>query len=107
MKAQPLLAAVFASMMVMAGVPAIAQTQPEKSEQPTASQTPAPGKEASKVYHAGGPRHDQRAHEATLQARQSGQRLEQPKVHPGGRHDQSSHEAALRTQQAQDAAAKK
>jgi hypothetical protein len=107
MKALPLFTALFAAVTVTVSAPLLAQAPAEKSDQPAASQAQAPKKEASKAYHAGGPRHDQRAHEATLQARQQGQKLEEPKVHPGGRHDQSSHEAALRAQQAQDAAAKK
>ena len=55
-------------------------------------------KPAQKVYHAGGPRHDVSAHEASVRAKQSGVKLTEPTVHPGGRHNEDSHKAAIRAQ---------
>lgn len=55
-------------------------------------------KPAQKVYHAGGPRHDVFAHEASVRAKQNGVKLTAPTVHPGGRHNEDNHKAAIRAQ---------
>lgn len=72
---------------------------------PTFAQAPAAAE--AKVFHAGGGRHDELAHNAALRARQEGRRMAEPKVHPGGRHDEAAHKAALRAQRAADEAARK
>lgn len=94
MRSLPLLTAVIAAVAVTSTLPALAQTQPA-------------GPEESNAYHAGG-RHDQKAHEASLKAKKSGQKMAEPKVHPGGpRHDEPAHKAALRAQSTDAEAAKK
>lgn len=104
MKALPLITGLVAAITSMLSAPALAQTQTPTTEEPAAAQTQAPKTAARTVYHAGGPRHDEWAHEATLRARERGQKTQQPAVHPGGRHDQVPHEAALRAQRQSDEA---
>lgn len=55
-------------------------------------------KPAQKVYHAGGPRHDVSAHEASIRAKENGVKLAEPTIHPGGRHNEDNHKAAIRAQ---------
>jgi Ni/Co efflux regulator RcnB len=57
-------------------------------------------KTAPKVYHAGGPRHDAMAHEASARAKRNGAKLTEPKVHSGGRHNEENHKAAIRAESA-------
>lgn len=61
---------------------------------------------AQKVYHAGGPRHDVMAHEASVRAKQSGARMTEPTVHPGGRHNEDNHKAAIRAESKEAESAK-
>lgn len=63
-------------------------------------------KPARKVYHAGGPRHDVFAHEASVRAKQRGAKLTEPTVHPGGRHNEDNHKAAIRAQKNEAESAK-
>ena len=78
----------FAVVLSAAAPLAHAQTESEVDE----------AKPAQNVYHAGGPRHDAMAHEASVRAKQNGARLTEPKVHPGGRHNEDNHKAAIRAE---------
>lgn len=63
-------------------------------------------KPAQNVYHAGGPRHDVFAHEASVRAKQNGVKLIEPMVHPGGRHNEDNHKAAIRAENKEPQSAK-
>lgn len=90
------LAIAFALTLSAAAPLALAQTEAKGDE----------AKPAQKVYHAGGPRHDVMAHEASIRAKQNGAKLTEPKVHPGGRHNEDSHRAAIRAENKESESAK-
>jgi hypothetical protein len=82
------LAVALALVLSTAGPLANAQTDAKVDE----------AKPVLKVNHAGGPRHDMAAHEASIRAKQNGVKLTEPVVHPGGRHNEDNHKAAIRAQ---------
>jgi Ni/Co efflux regulator RcnB len=104
MKRKLLIVSVIASAAIGAANLASAQTAPAGSD--AKKETTEAKKDATKVYHAGG-KHDQKAHEASVRAKEAGKKMEEPTMHPGGKHDVTGHKAALKAEQKEAEATKK